>query len=102
MWLSELCSLDISPPAGGSATLMIGNGDSSRENGTPPSTFHPLHCKRASLWHGSGFDNLSSTVAAAEAVGFEMRGWATIESCADETHRRRIIHVFNIYYIYIL
>ncbi|CAK9081287.1 unnamed protein product [Durusdinium trenchii] len=53
---------------GGSATLMIGNGDSSREN---------------------GFDNLSSTVAAAEAVGFEMRGWATIESCADETHRTK-------------
>ncbi|CAE7436823.1 unnamed protein product [Symbiodinium natans] len=51
---------------GGTATLMIGDGDSSVEN---------------------GFDNLASTLAAAEAVGFEAMGWATIEPVADEAHR---------------
>ncbi|CAL1142865.1 unnamed protein product [Cladocopium goreaui] len=53
---------------GGSATLMIGDGDSAVEN---------------------GFDNLSSTIAAAETVGFEIVAWATIESCADEAHRTK-------------
>ncbi|CAE7224654.1 unnamed protein product, partial [Symbiodinium necroappetens] len=53
---------------GGTATLMIGDGDSSVEN---------------------GFDNLASTLAAAEAVGFETVGLATIEAVADEAHRTR-------------
>ena len=38
----------------------------------------------------AGFDNLSSTIVAAETVGFEIVAWATIESCADEAHRRRL------------
>ncbi|CAJ1334936.1 unnamed protein product [Effrenium voratum] len=54
---------------GGSAVLMIGDGDAAVEN---------------------GFDNLASTLAAAEAVGFETLAWATIESVADEAHRSEV------------
>ena len=81
---------------------MIGDGDSAVENG-------PFACflvtlvihscliafDLSSTWSleficfsVAGFDNLSSTIAAAEAVGFKTVAWATIESCADEAHRR--------------
>ncbi|CAE8641578.1 unnamed protein product, partial [Polarella glacialis] len=53
---------------GGTATLMIGDGDTDVEN---------------------GFDNLASTIAAAEAVGFKLVACSTIESVADEAHRTK-------------
>jgi len=53
---------------GGTATLMIGDGDTDEEN---------------------GIDCLASTVDAAISVGFDVIATASIESCADAAHRTK-------------
>ncbi|CAE8740251.1 unnamed protein product, partial [Polarella glacialis] len=64
-WLSAAYG-NLNP--GGTATVMIGNGDDEEEN---------------------GIDCLESTLDAAKAVGFEVLATATIESCADAAHRTK-------------
>mmetsp|Transcript_116459 Transcript_116459/g.340712 ORF Transcript_116459/g.340712 Transcript_116459/m.340712 type:complete len:342 (+) Transcript_116459:2-1027(+) len=54
---------------GGTATIMIGDGDTEYEEG--------------------GVDCLASTIAAAEAAGFAFRASASVESCADAAHRTK-------------
>lgn len=75
-WLSAMCSNLV---LGGTATLMIGDGDTDAEN---------------------GFDCLAPTLAAAVATGFDVIATATIESVADDAHctkgMRRTEHMVHL------